>query len=208
PPQWARLPADDEPGGTGTYPTISDLDTRAVLEFTADERPRCRCGWQSETSAKPSDIRRINCIVFACQRVYEKRIEVIACPNCPARFLQDAGPDLNSLGLFNYNNKRIVTHELLNQFSAMFTRVEMPFDAFAEIIRRQYSDSGCTTPFMSADVFLSTWFGFVRLQTNGHAFECTLCGPDPDVLVGDGISAGFDLKQLCDCLRPPTTVDE
>ncbi|EJD39476.1 hypothetical protein AURDEDRAFT_71151, partial [Auricularia subglabra TFB-10046 SS5] len=208
PPSWARLPSDDGPEGIRTYPTITDIDTCALLAFDPDEFPRCRCGWQSVVSARQCILSQIDCVVYDSRGVYSKKIEVASCPECPARFQQHAGPDLNVLGLYNYNNKRVVSHNLLNQFSAMFTRTEVAFDAFADIVGRQYLDAGCAVPFMSPGVFLPTWFGFVRLQAIEHTFECMECGTDPEVLVADGLSAGFDLKQICDTLRPPTTVDE
>lgn len=205
PPSWARLPADDM-AGIKTYATPRALP--AVLRFEEGEIPRCRCGWTALAAPTPSEIRIIACTIFDLTAAEVCEIEVVDCQRCHARFRQAAGPDLGRLGLFNYNNTRIATHRLLNNFSATFTKLATPFDAYVEVRVREYMESESATPFMSPDIFRTLWFSFVRLQVNEHAFECSICGPDPPVIVADGISAGFDLKQLRQGLRPPTAVDD
>lgn len=124
------------------------------------------------------------------------QIEVVDCQRCHARFRQAAGPDLGVLGLFNYNNARVLTHRLLNNYSATFTKLATPFDAYVEVRVREYMESESRTRFLSPDLFRTAWFSFARLQQNDHAFQCCICGPNPTLIVADGISAGFDLKQL------------
>ncbi|KZV97792.1 hypothetical protein EXIGLDRAFT_582784, partial [Exidia glandulosa HHB12029] len=148
------------------------------------------------------------CTVYDLLDASRHEVEVIKCESCPARFEQFAGPDLGSLGLYNSNNHRILTHRLLNGFSSSFTRIATPFSAYVEVRAREYSESRSPIPFMSVEVFMNCWFGFVRLQHNAHAFACALCGPDPKVIIADGISAGFDLKNVRASLRPPTVVDD
>lgn len=204
PPLWARIPADDA-AGIKTHCTPARIPD--VLAFEENEVPRCRCGWAPDAAPHRSAIRQIDCVVYDILGAEPRKIEVVDCAVCPARYQQAAGPDLGTLGLFNHNNERIVTHRLLNNYSATFTKVASPFDAYVEVRARDYMEAQSAHLFMSADVFRTVWFSFVRLQHHDHAFECYICGRNPKVVVADGISAGFDVRHMRQCIRPPTTVD-
>lgn len=117
-----------------------------------------------------------------------------------------AGPDLRALGLFNFNNRRIYTHELLNKFTNSISAHETPFHAFRTVIQRTYLESGCITSFVSDDAFRTAWFSFTRIQDLGDSFQCELCGPDPKVVIFDGVTASFSNKHQTSTLCPPTLI--
>ncbi|KZV85821.1 hypothetical protein EXIGLDRAFT_572066, partial [Exidia glandulosa HHB12029] len=206
PPLWARLPSDTVP----THRTVSFSVLPPVLLLGDAELPHCRCGWTMTTQPERQQIQEIDCIVYGLQNAVRRRIQVVSCAVCPPRFGNYAGPDLGTLGLYNYNNKRVIAHSLLNDYSNNFTKIATPFNGYVEVVSRRYTESeegdDHDLTFLSPDDFRTIWFGFERLQHNDIAFECITCGSNPRVIIADGISAGFDIKQLQATLRPPTLV--
>jgi hypothetical protein len=54
------------------------------------------------------------------------------------------------------------------------------------------------------DQFREAWFAFARLQKVQDSFGCPRCGPVPDVVIADGVTAGFSHKHVTSSLAPPT----
>ncbi|KZV85421.1 hypothetical protein EXIGLDRAFT_586931, partial [Exidia glandulosa HHB12029] len=204
PPLWARLPSDIIP----TYRTVSFTALPPIIPLDNTALPRCRCGWTMTAQPDAAQIQTIDCIVYGVQNAVRRQIQVVPCTVCPPRFGNYAGPDLGTLGLYNYNNKRVIAHSLLNDYSNNFTKIATPFNGYVDVVSRRYTESeesvDLDLAFLSPDDFRAIWFGFARLQHNDVAFECVTCGRNPRVIIADGISAGFDVKQLQASLRPPT----
>ncbi|EJD38378.1 hypothetical protein AURDEDRAFT_172621 [Auricularia subglabra TFB-10046 SS5] len=85
PPRWARLARDD----LTSYTLVDPITSR----FSIGDHPRCACGGAPKPSAP---VEEKDCIVFTSSRAYRARIEVLRC------------------GLFNYNNSRLYSYELLD----------------------------------------------------------------------------------------------
>lgn len=133
-------------------------------------------------------------------------IELERCSRCPPDARQFVGPDLCKSGLFNYNNRRIYTHELLNQFTNSFSAHETPFHAFCTVVQRCYKGSESPIDFVPDDAFRTAFFSFTRVQQLGDSFKCDVCGENPPVVIFDGVTAGFSNKHQTSTLCPPTLI--
>ncbi|KAK1221151.1 hypothetical protein PQX77_016050 [Marasmius sp. AFHP31] len=195
PPQWATLPTD--------LPHYEQPDLSLELPRTIflQEENRSLCGLEAiSIDGRERCIKQ--CTIYTLTGAVNRDIELVGCPNCPARKRCFIGPEPRNLGLFNFNNSVIFTHELLDEYTSQFTASETPFVAFVETINRIYSGRGCT--FVKEDLFRSVWFAYVSLQDFSHDMTCPKCGPEPETLIWDGVTLGFGRKHLLDSLKPPT----
>ncbi|EJD39347.1 hypothetical protein AURDEDRAFT_29512, partial [Auricularia subglabra TFB-10046 SS5] len=192
PPAWCRLPSDTAPW----FPLVSPLP--AVL--TLGPSPRCRCGSGAKSAAP---VHRLQCVVYGSMRAEKVVIEVQACAAQDNLF---AGPDVRELGVFNYNNHRLYTHELLNKFTSSYSAHELPFHAFRTVTQRTYLENGCKVPFVNDDTFRTAWYSFMRIQDLGDSFRCDKCGPNPRVVLFDGVTVSYNTKHITSTLTPPTLV--
>ncbi|EJD45382.1 hypothetical protein AURDEDRAFT_64607, partial [Auricularia subglabra TFB-10046 SS5] len=197
PPTWARLPSDSAPS---FRPVRSNPGHLAL-----GPDPRCRCGQRPDPW---SERKVINCVVYGSFTAWATTIEIQRCTSCHAESRQYAGPDCQELGIFNFNNARLYTHELLNGFTSAMTATETPFNSYRTIVVRNYVEESSPISFVSNKVFRTAWFLFSRIQTLSDSFVCDQCGPDPDIVLFDGVTAGFNTKHVTQSLRPPTTIDE
>jgi hypothetical protein len=106
------------------------------------------------------------------------------------------------LGLFNYNNSYVVSHELLDEYTMSFVTSETPFVAWCRVVAHRYTVSG--SEFMSDGYFLSIWFDYASLLALDNDMRCLRCGPCPETTVWDGITLAFGKKHLAATLCPPT----
>ncbi|EJD45047.1 hypothetical protein AURDEDRAFT_29004, partial [Auricularia subglabra TFB-10046 SS5] len=194
PPEWCRLSTDTAPSFALVQP-IPDV-------LPLGETGRCVCGWVSPSSPQT---RKRKCTVYGSYAATTAHVEVTICPSCSARHVY-AGPDLRELGLFNFNNQSIYTHELLNSFTSRITAHELPFHAFVTTVAREYLEHRSPVSFVSDDTFRKVWFSFTRVQVLGDSFTCEICGPNPRCIIFDGVTAGFDETQITSTLKPPTLI--
>jgi hypothetical protein len=196
PPRWAALPHD---GITNSpCPTVDEASVPAILRH---EQRRCRCGAPPAANAPE---RSETCTIFTLTKAFKRTIVVTPCGRCNAELHQFAGPDLGSLGMFNYNNKQVFSHTLLNEYTARYSSSETPFNAFCTSVLRTYHDHGSSVDFVKGDRFRDAWFAFARIQDLGDSFRCDICGPNPEVVIADGVTAGFQKRRATYSLRPPT----
>jgi hypothetical protein len=134
----------------------------------------------------------------------ETCIELQRCPSCARRFI---GPETRSLALFNYNNRILLSHELLDEYSSAYTSSETPFVAWVTVVSRRYQLRHSPKPFLSEAMFRSIWFSYVRLQHLDSNLLCPECGPIPQDTIWDGITLAFSRKHLLPSLHPPTLSD-
>jgi hypothetical protein len=194
PPVWARVDTD-------TVETARSV--QGVTEFRRSSAPQCRCGAGPDQAAP---VRVIHCTLYDVRLAKRCTIEVQRCAVCPADTRRDAGPDLGEYGVFNYNNTRLYTHDLLNEYTSQFTASETTFNAFCKTISRAYASSCSAVGFVSDDDFRNVWFSFTRIQQLADSFECDVCGPDPESVLADGVTVAFDAKHVLSSLAPPTRV--
>lgn len=132
-------------------------------------------------------------------------IELQECMGCPlgheAHWIR---PDAQGLGLFNYDNRLLFTHELLDDYTSAFTTSETPFAAWVSVVSRCYSVQESECPFVFDDKFRSVWFAYTKLQNLEGDMECPDYGPGPKDMIFDGITLGFQKKFVQSTLRPPT----
>lgn len=115
------------------------------------------------------------------------------------------GPDCRELGVFNYNNRMLFTHDLLDDYTSSYTSSETPFAAWVAGVARRYRDVYMSLDeFPHEDHFRNAWFAYVNLQLLENDMTCTMCGPTPEDTIWDGVKLAFSQKQLLPSIRPPT----
>ncbi|KAJ2911557.1 hypothetical protein MD484_g8855, partial [Candolleomyces efflorescens] len=172
----------------------------AALKLDARSSCPCPSGRTYYRPDMPSILRP--CRVFTLYAAYDGEIELQACPNCPAARRRFIGPDLREHGLFNFNNRFIVSHELLDEYTMSYVTSETPFVAWCSVVAHRYLVSG--SQFMSTGYFTSIWFGYAALLALDDDMRCLRCGPSPETTIWDGITLAFGKKHLAGTLVPPT----
>ncbi|KAF9551903.1 hypothetical protein CPC08DRAFT_647429 [Agrocybe pediades] len=200
PPRWASLPDDEilypRPLPLRTPPTIISLDSGA----------RCICG---ATPRIEAETLRRRCTVYSIFESWTCEIEVQACHQaCSGSRGRYIGPDGHTMGLFNYNNDILLTHDLLDDYTLAFTSSETPFTAWVSVVSRRYQTFTPNSSFVNEDLFRTAWFEYVKVQNFGKDMECPTCGPEPKSVIFDGVTLAFGKKYLTDSLEPPTVINE
>jgi hypothetical protein len=112
------------------------------------------------------------------------------------------------MGLFNFNNEVLFSHDLLDEYTSTFTSSETPFAAWVLTLSRRYDTHQSAVPFVSEKMFRNIWFAYIRLQRLDTDLNCPECGPDPQDTIWDGVTLAFSQKHLSPSLRPPTAIHE
>lgn len=191
PPEWCRLPSDELPS------IIFSGGQNLPSHFELDDNSRCSCG--ENNSSEAFTVSKLT--IYTSVAAIDKTIETRYCSSC-ANTKGRIGPDLGKHGLLNWNNRIAFSHELMNSYTAQFTQSPTPIYAFHRTTMRNYlcEDS---PPFCSLQTFLNAWFAFVELQAIDSKMQCIQCGPNPPVVIADGISVAF-AKNRVESLTPPT----
>ncbi|CAK5267400.1 unnamed protein product [Mycena citricolor] len=195
-PTWASLTSDPvlyQRSAPAAPPEIIKLTETSSCLCT---KPRYRFQLAAPTLSQ-------SCIVYGLSSSSRVTIELQRCqnPRCSHRFI---GPDCRELGIFNYNNQRLFTHELLDEYTSAYTSSETPFSAWVSVVSRRYALHNSTHTFPSPDIFRSAWFMYVSLQYLDNSMICPRCGPNPDTTIWDGVTLAFNKKHLLSSLEPPT----
>ncbi|KAG2009480.1 hypothetical protein CC2G_012413 [Coprinopsis cinerea AmutBmut pab1-1] len=200
-PAWTSIPSD-----ATHYQQPPPFRSKPELPFPLDLRSSCPCpeGRTLYDPSRPVIVRP--CKIYTLSGLLHHEISLQPCPQCPAPRRRFIGPDLREVGLFNFNNSILVSHELLDEYTSAYTSSETPFSAWIVHLSRRYRSTGDT--FMGEDLFRTVWFAFVSLQGYSDDMKCSLCGDHPDTVIWDGITLSFGRKHLTSTLSPPTTVSE
>jgi hypothetical protein len=110
------------------------------------------------------------------------------------------------LRIFNFNNRILMTHDLLDDYTSAYTTSETPFFAWVTVVARRYESQQSEHRFLSEAMFRATWFAYIGLQYLSGDMECPLCGPSPDTTIWDGVTLAFNQKHLLPSLQPPTSI--
>jgi hypothetical protein len=169
-----------------------------------DSKSRCCCG-----SVKPEGIETTTqpFTVFGVRMATSCKIEVAACPICRHR-LRKYGPDCGSFGIFNWNNHYGFTHELLNEYTSLFTTTTIPFSAFVTSRHNAYTDSLSPLPFCSMETFTCVWFAFTEIQELNSGMQCASCGQHPKIVIADGVSIAYSSAKFVQGLLPPSATSD
>ena len=199
PPTFCRI------GDEARFFTRPTWPPPAVLSLSNDAR--CRCG---APAIIDSPIILMDCYVYGSMQAFLVKIEVKPCSGCDSRLRQYAGPDLSDLGMFNYTNQSIFTHEILDLYTSHYTSHPSAFHAFCETIDNHYKLWGSEVPFVSNSVFRNIWFSWRAKQGSASnmlsSTRCPKCGPEPDIIILDAKTVGFKTGHVLDSLTPPTEV--
>jgi hypothetical protein len=206
PPAWAALSTDKKlyERPRGTYWTEDNI-------FKLDSRASCPFGGQRTIYNPVNDVHLEECTIYTLTHAVVCKIELQQCPLCksrPGRVRRHIGPETRDLGVFNYNNRILCTHDLLDDYTCAYTSSETPFIAWTTVMSRRYSTTRSPTPFLDEETFRNVWFAYVNLQAFEEDMSCRKCGPTPDDTIWDGVTLAFHEKRLLPTLRPPTTVHE
>jgi hypothetical protein len=195
PPAWLQINGDQ----LKSRPFRGGIDLPET--FYLDGACRCSCGSRLP-GVEPmlSDL-----LVFTSTTAIRKQIQTSYCLTC--RYTKGRiGPDLGEFGLFNLNNKYAFSHELMNNYTSQFTTSITPFFAFHQTVVNTYLCEESPEPFVSLYIFCSAWFAFTRLQQLSTNMQCSRCGPNPQIVIADGVSISFP-KHRVSGLHPPTWRD-
>ena len=198
PPGWARIPSDPP----SSHPTAEPGKPPSLIRIGPASSCNCRavrCTFDPE-----APIETIPCTVYDIWRIWETAIQVQSCPTCN---LPRIGPDCRELGLFNYNNKVLFTHSLLNDYINAYTASETPFASWSIIISRRYSALPTSPKFVVAKELRNIWFAYAKLlQFGNDDMMCPQCGPNPSAVIWDGVSISFPRDKTLPSLCPPTVI--
>lgn len=201
-PKWGMLEGERE-----LYPRPRPLKSADVPEvLRLNSQSSCDChGGRSYFNPALEVIER-ECTVYCLGDYTTCRIELQSCPKCPKGHRRYIGADLREMGLFNYNNRVLVSHQLLEEYTHNFTSHEAPITTYVLGVVRRYDESGFK--FMSEKLFRSAWFAYASLYSFGDDMQCSICGTDPEDLIWDGVTLAFGKKHLSGTLAPPTVLHE
>ncbi|KAF7354662.1 hypothetical protein MSAN_01379900 [Mycena sanguinolenta] len=199
PPPWASLSTDPQ-----LYDRAPALE-RCPDALRLNDISTCCCSEPRRRYDPALPVLQMKCTVYGLFRAWETPIELQACsnPRCHHRYI---GPDSREHGIFNYNNRKLFAHDLLDEYTSAYTSSETPFSAWVSCRRRRYElHSGhLEYPFVTAEVFRAVWFSYVKLQYLEGSMMCPHCGPCPENTIWDGVTLAFNRKHLLPSLEPPT----
>jgi len=198
PPLWSALPRDHHiyccPSPLQSIPRLLELDANAS----------CYCS-NPRITYSPAHISEVHiCTIYTITCAHSTSIQLQHCPTCPPRFRRFIGPETRDMGIFNFNNRILFTHDLLDEYTSAFASSETPFVAWVATMSRRYKVHNSSEPFVSEKMFRSIWFSFVKLQALDTDSQCPSCGPEPEDTIWDGVTLAFSRKHLLPTLRPPT----
>ncbi|KAF7366670.1 hypothetical protein MSAN_00924900 [Mycena sanguinolenta] len=199
PPPWASLSTDPQ-----LYDRAPALE-RCPDALRLNDISTCCCSEPRRRYDPALPVLQMKCTVYGLFRAWETPIELQACsnPRCHHRYI---GPDSREHGIFNYNNRKLFAHDLLDEYTSAYTSSETPFSAWVSVVARRYElHSGhLEYPFVTAEVFRAVWFSYVKLQYLEGSMMCPHCGPCPENTIWDGVTLAFNRKHLLPSLEPPT----
>lgn len=199
-PAWAAFDTD-----TALYPRPPPLRHPPAL-IQLDQESSCNCA-SGRTFYNPLlPVMEIECEIYTILGIVRAKVEVQECPTCPGVQRQTIGPDPRAIGLFNWNNKKMMTHELLNDYTSTFTTSETPMVSFATVMSRRYAEAGDS--FLLDKMFRTVYFAYATLYDFGDDMRCDLCGPTPADVIWDGVTLAFGKAHLSGGLVPPTELHE
>lgn len=199
PPAWCWIPADKP-----IYPRPPPIRTSPDL-IKLDEHARCPCGERFNPDA-PVVIRET--MLFTLLEAIPCNIELQQCPTCPATLQRAIGPEPRNLGIFNFNNRNLATHDLLDDYTSSFTSSETPFNAYVKTMARRYRDYNSPRRFYYHKTFRSIWFSYTKIQAFEGDMQCPTCGPYPDHIICDGTALRMNEKYVLATVKPPTVSEE
>jgi hypothetical protein len=152
PPLWLQLESDPDVvifDCSKDYP-LTDF---AIIGDTF----RCVNGHEIIIQAHHLNIMQtIDTILYTTTSAMEFQLPVIPCGGCAdsrGETFYCCGPDLGKLGIFNYNNYSVFTHELMNECLSCKHTTGEPLHSFCVITNRTYLENGSHFEFCGKSTF-------------------------------------------------------
>jgi len=199
-PVWASLESDQK---LYLQPPV----LRSALEIIKlDAYARCSCECPTSSDLP---ILLAPCMIYSIQEAFPCMIELQLCPKkCSGSRFRHIGPDGATLGVFNYNNRMLFSHDLLDDYTLAYTSSETPFTSWVGVVQQWYRRFSPVAGFVSEEIFRAAWFSYSVLQDFGNDMLCPVCGPEPSTVIFNGVTVAFGKKHLTSSLRPPTMIDQ
>ena len=195
---WARIPSDP------IFPTIPPPNSVPAL-IPLGKSGRCASCDILYDSDPAKSTKTIMCKIFGFTHAWRTKIEVQDCPGCQRGVI---GPDCGDLGIFNWNNRTLFMHALLDDYTSNYTTSETPFIAWVGVMSRRYNTFESPVNFPSDKYFREIWFAYIVLMKLEGEFTCPACGKSPRVTIWDGITLSFSKKHILPTIHPPTTTTD
>lgn len=196
---WAALPSDpvfSQPSPSTVIPETIILAESASCSCTDTRKPQY-------SSKKPTFL--WSGVIYALSSAYSHKIQLQACSICHRHCI---GPEGSEIGLFNFNNRILMTHELLNDYTSSYTASETPFSAWVTVTAQRYESQQSNVKFLKEELFRTAWFAYIKLQLLDGDMECPRCGPSPENTIWDGVTLAFNWKHLLPSLTPLSMVSD
>ncbi|KAJ3534105.1 hypothetical protein NMY22_g7064 [Coprinellus aureogranulatus] len=203
-PIWACLSESEQESATRGANARTEEDTVAI---PLGEKDACICSREARFDISRASEER-PCTIYGTERAWTAQISVQQCHQCHRRMI---GPDGHQIGLFNWNNKILVSEHLLDDYTNDFVTRETPFTSFATVMSRKYQSRNSKIPFLHEKLFTEIWFGYitlVRLDLQNGDAACPRCGPTPETTIWDGVTVAFSREHLQPSLEPPTMLTQ
>jgi hypothetical protein len=157
-PSWTNIEQDDRKGDDASVPksfptTLSPPSTNTCCPRSTCQKPMRLVKFQPHHVNSP-------CLLYTHDRALEVSVWNLHCDSCHADVFYDGGTD----GIFNWDNKHLVSHELLNHFTSLFSRMSVSWAAFVKTMRDRYADMKSAHPFLSDSLFSNIWRKFFEMQ--------------------------------------------
>ncbi|TFK69715.1 hypothetical protein BDN72DRAFT_740265, partial [Pluteus cervinus] len=158
PPVWVEIPSDQK-----VYTRQKPICVPPPI-IPLDEHSSCPCN-ETRTFYSPSNPSFTRpCTIFTLTGALTSTIELQQCPSAAARQNRFIGPDPRHLGIFNFNNSLLFTHDLLDDYTNSYTKSEMPFASWVSILADRYVAHQSPVAFVSDQILRNVWFSFINLQ--------------------------------------------
>ena len=197
-PIWAHIQADEN---VQPLPLMTAMPTLIPL----DDSLSCSCRTPRTMFHHSRPVETCQCYIYGLLEASCSLIEVQKCPDCPQGYVR---PECTALGIFNLNNCSLFTLTLLDDYTAQFTRSEMPFASWVSSTACRYMNHQSKVAFIREKAFRTTWFSYICLVDLRNDMYCLRCGKSPAVTIWDGVTLSFNRKNILLTLKPPTIADE
>lgn len=153
-PVWASL--------TGEERRLHRVSVNTTItDIPLDSSASCVCTSRSTTYNPFLDTTPIPCTIYGFTTARNGTVTTQSCQSCKRRAI---GPDCQKLGIFNWNNRVLVSEDLLDDYTASFISSETPFVAFKSVVDHQYQMHQSSIPFLPEKTFREVWFGYILLM--------------------------------------------
>jgi hypothetical protein len=197
-PIWAHIQADEN-----VQPLPLVTNTPALIPL--DNSSSCSCCTPRTMFDHRRPIETCQCYLYGLLKASCSLIKIQKCPNCPQGYV---GSKCTVLGFSNLNNHRMFTLTLLDDYTAQFTRSEMPFASWVSSTACRYMNHQSKVPFIGEKAFQTAWFSYIHLVDLRNDMYCLPCGESPAVTIWDSVTLSFNRKNILPTLKPLTIANE